>query len=95
MKELIEIIIEDEEITRQEKQILLSKLLAASRNPDEYITPYYFIRSKVGDKSNIDMKLWHKIVGENGNLTCEPTNYDNNQIIDFLKSELLENKKTK
>lgn len=95
MKELIEIIIEDEELNRPEKQILVSKLTSASRNPDEYVTPNYFIHSEVIDNNDIDMKLWHRNIEENGNQISEPTNYDNYQIIEFMKKELLDHNKTK
>ena len=95
MKELIEIIIEDEELTRPEKQILVSKLFKASRNPDEYITSAYFLRSKVQENNVIDMKLWHIKLDNNSAPTYEPTNFDNYQIIEFMKKELLHHNKTK
>ena len=77
MKELIEIIIEDEELTRPEKQILVSKLTSASRNPDEYVTPNYFIHSEVIDNNDSENALWNIFefksshINENGSVSGE------------------------
>ena len=90
MKEIIERIINDESLSREDKSTIIERVDYASHGINKFITPGLYLRSELNENSNeIDMQLWYRNVDESGMINHGPTNYDSDQITELMKIECL------
>ncbi len=89
MNELIEKIINDEELSNEEKTILIKKVVNASHQINRFITPGFYLHTDIRPDESIDMQLWYRNVDENGTTEHGPTDWDSDKIIRMMKEEYL------
>lgn len=92
-KELINLIIADEELSIEDKSNLFEKLFNASHGLDRFISPGFYLHTdKNEETSEVDMQLWYRNVDESGMTSHGPTNYSADQIVEMMKREYLSKK---
>ena len=95
MKDLINTIISDEELSSENKSYLIEKIIKASHGIDRFIAPGFYLRTdprKIQENGEIDIQLWYRNIDDSGMTMNCPTNYDNNKIIEMMKQEYLSQK---
>ena len=95
MKDLIDTIISDEELSSEDKSYLIEKIIKAIHGIDRFIAPGFYLHTdskKIQETGEIDIQLWYRNVDEDGMTMHGPTNYDNNTIVAMMKQEYLKNK---
>lgn len=97
MKDLISKIINDSELSEEDKINFIEKIINASHEMDNIVAPgFYFHADKNQENGEIDLQLWYRNVDESGMTMHGPTNYDNNRIIQMMKQEYFnQNRKSK
>ena len=92
--ELISRIINDEELSPEDKTILIEKVFKASHGMDRFVTPGFYLHTDKNEETEeIDVQLWFRNVDESGMTMHGPTNYNSDTIVEMMKNECL-NKKT-
>ena len=95
MKDLMVRIINDEELSSEDKGILIEKVVNAGKGIDRFITPGLYLHTDCDEKTDkISMQLWYRNVDDSGMTMHGPTNYNVDMIVELMKDSLL-NKKTK
>ena len=93
MKDLITQIINDEELSAENKSDLIEKIVKASHGIDKFVAPGFYLHTdKNQETGEIDIQLWYRNVDESGMTMHGPTNYDNSKIIEMMKQEYLSQK---
>ena len=93
MKDLISQIINDGELSPEDKSNLIEKLFKASHGIDNAIAPGFYLHTDIKQESDeINIELWYRNVDESGMTSHGPTNYDSYQIIEMMKNEYLSQK---
>ena len=91
--ELINRIIKDEELSAEDKAVLIEKVFKASHGMDRFITPGFYLHTDKNEETGeIDIQLWFRNVDESGTTMHGPTNYDCDAIVDMMKNECLNEK---
>lgn len=87
MKDLINQIINDGELSPEDKSNLIEKLIKASHGIDSVVEPGFYLHTDIKQESDdINIELWYRNVDESGMESHGPTNYDSYQIIDMMKN---------
>lgn len=90
--ELISLIINDEDLSAEDKTILIEKVFKASHGMDRFVTPGFYLHTDRNEETGeIDVQLWFRNVDESGTMHG-PTNYDSGVIVEMMKSECLAQK---
>ena len=90
MKELISQIINDEELSSDDKSVLIEKIFKASHGIDRFVTSGFYIHTEIKEETGeLDIQLWYRNVDESGMTMHGPTNFDSYQIIEMMKNEYL------
>ena len=93
MKALITQIINDEELSVEDKSALIEKIVKASHGIDKFVASGFYLHTdKNQETGEIDIQLWYRNVDESGMTMHGPTNYDNSIIIKMMKQEYLNQK---
>lgn len=86
MKDLIVQIINDEELSVEDKSNFIEKIVKASHGMDRFVTPGFYFHTDINKETGeIDIALWYRNVDEYGTKEHGPTNYDNSQIVEMMK----------
>ncbi len=93
MKDLIDYIINDDELSAEDKSALIEKIVKASHGIDRIVTPGLYFNTEVNERTGeIDMQLWYRNVDEAGRTMHNPTGFDSTQIAEIMKNEYLSQK---
>ena len=93
MKDLILQIINDEELTPEDKSNLVEKLIKASHGIDRFVTPGFYLHTETNTETGeVDIQLWYRNVDESGTTMHGPTDYSSDKIVEMMKSEYLSQK---
>ena len=95
MNELIELIMNDEELSIQEKTMLIEKVATSSHGIDKQVTPGFYLHTNIVDNAFVDVQLWYRNVDESGTVSHGPTNWNAAKIVQLMKEELIKHSKTK
>ena len=96
MKDLLKLIIADEELSLEDKSNLIEKIISASHGQDRFVTPGFYLHTDKNAAGELDMQLWYRNVDENGMTDQGPTYYNADIIVEMMKKEYLSQKgKTK
>lgn len=96
MNELIEKVMADEELSEEDKVVLIERIVNASHGIDRFVTPGLYLHTAVNQEEGvINMSLWYRNEDENGMTDHGPTNYNSNTIVSIMKKECLNKKVTR
>jgi hypothetical protein len=93
MDKIIDLIMNDVELSEKEKSILVKKIVMSSHGINRFITPEYFFHTEKKKDGSIDMQLWYRSTDENDNAIHGNTNWSSRQIVEFMKKEYFTLKK--
>ena len=93
MKELISLIVNDIELSNEDKIDLLEKMVNASHGLDSFVAPGFYLHTDKNEQTGeLNMQLWFRNEDENGMTSHGPTNYSSEMIIEMMKKECLNKK---
>ena len=91
MKDLLNCIMYDEELTIEEKELFIEKIIMASHGINKFISDGFYFHTEVID-NNIDIQLWYRNIDEKGTLYHGNTNYNCYEIVNIMKQYFIESK---
>ena len=90
MKDLISRIISDEEISVEDKCILIEKLIKATHDIDRFVAPGRYLHTEIDySTGDFDIQLWYRMEEDSGMRYHGPTNQSNDVIIELMKERCL------
>ena len=91
--ELIRRIINDEELSPEDKIVLIEKVYNASHGMNRFVTSGLYLHpDKNEETGEIDVQLWYRNVDESGMTMHGPTNYNSDVIFEIMKKACLNQK---